>query len=180
MKKRSLAFVGILSLSIFGGTLSVHANSSPSTKDISVSATDAIEIFQKEYPDTDITALDLDSSLGKFFYEIEGINDTTEYSVKIDAKSKKILNKEKEQLDSDDRGTENRKQEKLDTDGIISFQKAGKIAKKEVGKGKATDWKLDKELDTTYWEVKVKNKKNSTEVKLDAKTGEVLSTELDD
>ncbi len=53
-------------------------------------------------------------------------------------------------------------------------------AVEKVGAGTATDWDLDKELGTTYWDVKVKNGKQTTNVKLNSQTGEVLSSEIDD
>lgn len=165
---------------VLGVASTAQATATPSKKDVSISVKEAISVFHSEYPDTDITSIELDSTLGKYYYEIEGRDDSVEYTAKIDAKSKKISNKEKDRLDADDRGADHRASEKLDTKNIISVTKAAEIAKKEVGKGKATDWKLDKELDTTYWEVKIKNKSKITEVMIDAKEGDVLSTELDD
>lgn len=180
MKNIKLIVLGMVTLGAVANVTSVEAATTPSKKEVSVSVKEAIKIFQKEYPDTDITSIDLNSSFGKYFYEIESIDDSVEYSAKIDAKSKKISDKEKDRLDADDRGANKRKEEKLDTKDIISVKKASDLAIKEVGKGKATDWKLDRELDTTYWKVTIKNKSKSTEVMIDAKTGDVLSTEIDD
>lgn len=39
---------------------------------------------------------------------------------------------------------------------MITIEEAAKIAVDKVGSGTATDWDLDKDLGTTYWEVKVK------------------------
>ncbi len=63
---------------------------------------------------------------------------------------------------------------------MITIEEAAKIAVDKVGSGTATDWDLDKDLGTTYWEVKVKNGNQSTSVKINSETGEVLSTEQDD
>lgn len=180
MKNIKLIVLGVLTLGVLANVTSVQAATTPAKKDVSISVQEAIKEFQKEYPNTDITSIDLDSSFGKYFYEIEGLDNSLEYSAKVDAKSKKISDKQKDRLDVDDRGENTRASKKLDTKDIISVTKASDLAKKEVGKGKATDWKLDKELDTTYWEVKIKNKSKSTEVIMDAKTGDVLSTEIDD
>lgn len=180
MKNIKLFVLSALTFGSLASVTTIQAATTPAPKKVSVSVNEAIAAFQKEYPNTDITSIDLDSSFGKYFYEVEGMDDVVEYSAKIDAKSKKVSDKEKDQLDADDRGANKRAEEKLDTKDIISVTEASELAKKEVGKGKATDWKLDKELDTTYWEVKVKNKSKTTEVMLNAKTGDILSTEVDD
>ncbi len=179
MKLSKEIILSLLVVGVFGATLSVHA-ATPAKEDVSVSVKKAITTFQSEYPDTDITSLELDSTLGKYYYEIEGRDDSVEYTAKIDAKSKKISNKEKERLDAEDKGDDNKASEKLDTQGIIGVTKAAELARKEVEKGKAMAWKLDKELGTTYWEVTVKNKNKITEVMIGAKKGNVLSTESED
>lgn len=179
MKSVKVIILSLLAVGTLGIASPVHA-ATLSKKDVSVSVKEAIKAFHSEYPDTDITSVELDSSFGKYFYEIEGRDDSVEYTAKIDAKSKKVSDKEKDRLDADERGYEKRTSDKLDLQDIISVTKASNIAKKEVDNGKATDWKLDKELDTTYWEVKIKDKSKSTEVMIDAKTGDVLSTEIDD
>lgn len=54
------------------------------------------------------------------------------------------------------------------------------MAEKEAKVGQATDWKLEKELGITYWEVKVKEGQQKIEVKIDAHSGKILTTERDD
>ena len=81
-----------------------------------------------------------------------------------------------EKLDHDDRN-----QKALDFKGTISRDDASRIAEEHI-KGTSEEWKLEQDEDTgkTYWEVKVKNGHRETEVKINAHTKEVISTEHDD
>lgn len=147
--------------------------------DLKVSLEDAIKLYQAEYPNTDITGIDLDTSFGKFFYKVEGMSDDTEYEVKIDAETKAIQKEHEEKLDPDEQNGVKRQEEKLDLSNVMGVQEVADIALKEVGAGEATDWSLDKDLGTTYWEVKIQDGNKETEVKINAQTGEVLQTEID-
>ena len=62
----------------------------------------------------------------------------------------------------------------------MSIEKAAEIAVQQVGGGTATDWDLDKDLGITFWEVTVENNQQETTVKMNAQTGEILETEVDD
>lgn len=145
---------------------------------IKVSATKAIERFQKKYPDAAVTSLELDSDWGSYFYKIEGVDDQNEYEVKIDANTENLETQTPEKLDPDD--SNKKEEDALDTTNLLSTEEAAQKAIDKVGGGTATDWDLDKDLGTTYWEVKVKNGNQITKVKLNSQTGEILSTETDD
>ncbi len=147
---------------------------------IKVSVTKAIELFQKKYPDAAVTSLELDSDWGSYFYKIEGVDDQNEYEVKIDANTEDLQAQNPEKLDEDEQNGAKKKEDSLDTTKLLSTEEAAQKAVDEVGGGTATDWDLDKELGTTYWEVKVKNGNQTTKVKLNSQTGEILSTEKDD
>ena len=156
------------------------SSSQTATPDIQVSADRAIELFQNKYPDAAITSLELDSDWGSYFYKIEGVDDQNEYSVKINAMDEKLEAENPEQLDRDEQNGKKKSEDGLDVSNLISIEEAGKIAVEKVGAGTATDWDLDKELGTTYWDVKVKNGNQTTNVKINSQTGEVLSSEIDD
>ncbi|MGG5338869.1 hypothetical protein IGJ48_001564 [Enterococcus pernyi] len=156
------------------------SSSQTANPDIQVSADRAIELFQKKYPDAAITSLELDSDWGSYFYKIEGVDDQNEYSVKINAMDEKLEAENPEQLDRDEQNGKKKSEDGLDVSNLISIEEAGKIAVEKVGAGTATDWDLDKELGTTYWDVKVKNGNQTTNVKINSQTGEVLSSEIDD
>lgn len=186
-----------LSVALLGGlagcnTNSDDANSSSSTSqktsqtsseastNFKVSVDDAIKSYQEVYPDSDITSIDLETSFGKYLYKIEGVDDNTEYELRVDADTKEVSKEREESLDTEDKAGAKRKEDKLDLENLLSVEKVSDIAAKHVGKGKATDWSLDKDLGTTYWEVKVMDGHKETEVKIDAKSGEVLESENDD
>ncbi|EOH89757.1 PepSY domain-containing protein [Enterococcus villorum] len=150
------------------------------SKDIKVSAQKAIELFQRKYPDAAVTSLELDSSWGSYFYKVDGVDDQNEYEVKINASNEEMQTQNPERLDLDEQNGQKKKEDALDTSNLISIEKAADIAVKEVGGGEATDWELNKELGTIYWEVKVKKGNQTTQVKLNSQTGKILATEIDD
>lgn len=145
---------------------------------IKVSAIKAIELFKKKYPDAVVTNLELDSDWGSYFYTIEGVDDQNEYEVKIDANTGDLKAQTPEKLDPED--SRKKEEDALDTTNLLSTEEAAQKAIDKVGGGTATDWSLDKDLGTTYWEVKVINGQQTTKVKLNSQTGEILSTEIED
>ncbi|GAA3010829.1 PepSY domain-containing protein [Tetragenococcus solitarius] len=147
---------------------------------ISVSVADAIQIYQDELPDTDITEINLERSNGKYYYEVEGLDDDTEYELRIDAKNENTEKQETEKLDTNEQDGKKRAQDKVDLTKLLSIQEAAKIATDEAGGGEAVDWKLDKDLKITYWEVEVKKGHNEVEVKINAQSGEVLEVNEED
>lgn len=154
--------------------------SSEATTNFKVSVDDAIKAYQEAYPDSDITSVDLETSFGKYLYKIEGVDDNKEYEVRVDADTKEVSKEREENLDTEDKDGVKRKEDKLDLDNLLSVEKVSDIAVKHVGKGKAIDWSLDKDMGKTYWEVKVMDGHKETEVKIDAKSGDVLESETDD
>lgn len=145
-----------------------------------IDVSDAIKIYQEKHPKTDITSVELESERSGLVYKIEGVDDETEYDLTINASSKEILRDKSEKLDKEDRAGVKRKQDKLDLKDIISIDEATTIAEKETGFGTAQEWSLNKDLSTTYWEVKGVEGRKEAQIKIDAKSGEVLEFELDD
>ncbi|OTP11854.1 hypothetical protein A5844_000068 [Enterococcus sp. 10A9_DIV0425] len=164
-------------------TVSSQSNGNESenmSPEIRVSVERAIELFEETYPDTVITSLELDSNFGSYFYTIEGVDDQKEYKVRIDAKDGIVEAKQPEALDPDEQQGKKKAEDALDLSNLLPIDKATTIAVKKVGGGRATDWDLEKEVGTTYWDVKVKNGNQVTNVKLNSQTGEVLATEQED
>lgn len=148
--------------------------------DLRVSVEEAIKAYQATYPDSDITSLELDTSFGTYYYKIEGVNDTTEFEIQVDGVTKKVAKEREEQLDKDEQNGVKRREDKIDIQNLLSVEKAAEIAVQQVGGGTATDWDLDKDLGITFWEVTVENNQQESTVKMNAQTGEVLETEVDD
>ena len=67
-----------------------------------VTVEEAIQIFQDKYPDAAITSIDLDTSFGNYFYQVEGVDDTNEFELKIDAETKETSEERTEKLDADE------------------------------------------------------------------------------
>ena len=101
MKKRILvpAIIGVMGI---GGLMTI------ALEETSFASNDKIltieEVKKKALAEVDgtITDIDFEKSSFKNYYEVEIITDETEYDLKLDATSGKLLKKEKEPLDYDD------------------------------------------------------------------------------
>lgn len=150
------------------------------TSAVAVSLEKVTTAFEKKYPEAKITSLQLDTDFGRYFYEIEGVDQQKEYQVEVNAETGEFTKEKVETLDADEQNGVKMQEEALDLTNIISREQATTLAEKEAKVGQATDWKLEKELGITYWEVKVKEGQQKIEVKIDAHSGKILTTERDD
>lgn len=143
---------------------------------IKLSQQEAIDKFHQQFSGKQLKSIELNREGKHYLYEIEGFDSNNEYSVNINAETGQIGHVHSEKLDHDDRN-----QKALDFKGTISRDDASRIAEEHI-KGTSEEWKLEQDEDTgkTYWEVKVKNGHQETEVKINARTKEVISTEHDD
>lgn len=143
---------------------------------IKLSQQEAIDKFHQQFSGKQLKSIELNREGKHYLYEIEGFDSNNEYSVNINAETGQIGHVHSEKLDHDDRN-----QKALDFKGTISRDDASRIAEEQI-KGTSEEWKLEQDEDTgkTYWEVKVKNGHQETEVKINAHTKEVISTEHDD
>lgn len=153
---------------------------SEKTSAVAVSLEKVTTAFEKKYPEAKITSLQLDTDFGRYFYEIEGVDQQKEYQVEVNAETGEFTKEKVETLDADEQNGVKMQEEALDLTNIISREQATTLAEKEAKVGQATDWKLEKELGITYWEVKVKEGQQKIEVKVDAHSGKILTTERDD
>lgn len=153
---------------------------SEKTSAVAVSLEKVTTAFEKKYPEAKITSLQLDTDFERYFYEIEGVDQQKEYQVEVNAETGEFTKEKVETLDADEQNGVKMQEEALDLTNIISREQATTLAEKEAKVGQATDWKLEKELGITYWEVKVKEGQQKIEVKIDAHSGKILTTERDD
>lgn len=145
-----------------------------------VSLADAIEAYKETYPDTDITSIGLDTSLGQSYYAIEGIDDNTEYSIKINTDTKDVKKEREENLDRDERNGVKRRENKLDLTNLKDMKEIFDIALKEAGSGKIDDWEIKEDMGVTYWNVSIKDgMTKEIEYKINAQTGEIVETDAD-
>ncbi|KPI52377.1 hypothetical protein KW94_09125 [Clostridioides difficile] len=153
-------------------------NENLNEQDFKVPYTDAVSIFKDKYKDADIVDLSLERDLNKFVYTVEGVDDNNEYKMKIDANTKDVLQDKTEKLDSEDLNGVARK-EKLDLNDIITPQKAMEITLKEQN-GRVKKWSLDKDLDVTFYKIRIDKDKNEYDIKVDSKKGTILEVEKED
>ncbi|EIU7101915.1 PepSY domain-containing protein [Listeria monocytogenes] len=148
-------------------------------KSFDMSYEDAINVFKDKHSDAEISSVELEKGLGKYVYKVDGISNDNEYEMKFDAETKEQLSDEIDRLDREDAGGVEKENEKIDLNGIKTPKEAMDKAVSEQS-GDVTSWKIERELDTTYYEVTVKQDNNKYEIKLNAKTLDVLQTEQDD
>ncbi|HBM3452045.1 TPA: PepSY domain-containing protein [Listeria innocua] len=166
-------------------TTSSKSNSDKSSSDslqnksFDMSYEDAVKAFKDKHSDAEISSVELEKNLGKYIYKVEGISNDNEYEMKFNAETKEELADETDKLDKEDTGGVEKENEKINLDGIKSPKEAMDKAVSEQA-GDVTSWKIERELDTTYYEVTVKQDNNKYEIKLNSKTLDVLQTEQDD
>ena len=150
-------------------------NTDSATKQMSLD--EIIALYQKNKPDTDITGIEIESRMNKFVYEVKGMDDSKEY--KLFFTTGELQHQEEEMLDEDERNGNERNNEKLDLKNLLPLDQINSIAKKEVN-GDITEWSLERELSKTYWDVKIVNNGQQSDVSIDAQSGNVLEVEMDD
>ncbi|MBC2250579.1 PepSY domain-containing protein [Listeria sp. FSL L7-0123] len=154
-------------------------NESLQNKSFDMSYEDAINAFKEKHGDAEISSVELEKNLGKYVYKVDGISNDNEYEMKFNAETKEQLSDETDKLDREDAGGVEKENEKISLDGIKTPKEAMDKAVTEQA-GDVTSWKIERELDTTYYEVTVKQDNKKYEIKLNAKTLDVLQTEQDD
>ena len=154
--------------------------STTSVEEVSfVSLDKLISAYKEQQPNTDITSIELDKTLGKDFFKVKGRDVETEYEVSIDAVTGIVEKQEKETVDSDEQTEADVEQNKLDLEGLLSIDDVINKAKKETKMTDIDEMELSKEMGTTYWKVSLKDGIKETEISLDAKSGDVLQIEAD-
>ncbi|MHC5250798.1 PepSY domain-containing protein [Listeria kieliensis] len=144
-------------------------------KKLSLSFQDVIKQFEDKYGKAAaITSVELEEDSGRILYSVEGMDDQNEYKLKLDAESKEVLEDHKEAVDSEDKRELD--QEKLDLNGLISESDAMKKAVAKV-EGPVSSIELDRSYQDTVYDVSVETGSDDSEVRINAKTGKVLSVD---
>ena len=193
MNKRYGIGLALLSVALLAGcgtrqssqgktTSQSTSTQSSSTKSVTattkVSLTAAIKKFQQQFPNASVTSIELEDQLGRPVYTLEGVGGTQEHELQLNGRTGKVISKKSEMLDQDDQADAER--DRLNLNKVISPSKAVAIAVHDRTGGYASELKLDKDNDTTYWEVQVHQGKQQVDVKIDAYEGSILETEHDD
>lgn len=146
---------------------------------VSANLDTAINKFLEKYPKTSITSIELEQVFDDYFYEIQGVDDHSEYSLKINATSGEIEQLETDTLDIEERNGRAQANDTLEVNQLISIEEVSNIAE-QAGGGAAIKWSLEKELSTTYWEVVVRTSSGVVDVKIDSKNGNILELDKED
>lgn len=145
-------------------------------KDAPLALDEALSTFDETYKGAKISSIELDESNRQFTYDIEGFDDTKEYSAEIGEDNNVIEKKEEKRDKSDD-------YQELMLDDYLTAEEAIDKAStaSEVGDLAATSWALEYDDDekAAVYQVKFENTKDEVEVTLDAKTGDQLHVEKD-
>ena len=106
-------------------------------------------------------------------YEVKIIANNTEYEVDIDADSGKVLKTKQEKLDNKDIA-----EHKAMKQAKVSLNQAMKTAARSVG-GTVFEAEFDNDDGQSVYEIKVAKGDQTHKVMIDAMTGKVISTRLD-
>ncbi|MGX7092691.1 PepSY domain-containing protein [Hutsoniella sourekii] len=171
----------------------------------------SVETFRQTYPDVSVTKVsveqldgldqavqnaetaisevaegeEVDTSVNEnvFKIQVEGRDETTEYSLTYHSETQEVLEEETEELDAEDQAEAI---EALEFDNLLSFDKLTAIAIETAGYGQAIEWDLERDLnpeDKTTVDIEVveditdPSKGRKAEITIDAVTGEVIKTE---
>ena len=184
--KKYLVNVGLtlFSVGLLSGCASQSQTSSANSQQVSLTdnlkldLNEAISIYQKKYPKTDITSIELEKSLNRRIYRIEGVDDHSEYQININTSNQEIIHQRSDKLDADEQNGEKRT-DRINLDDLMGIKKIARIAENQVKNGKATEFSLEQDMGVTYWEVNVERGSVEKEIKIDAQTGKVLKIESD-
>ncbi|GEP21870.1 PepSY domain-containing protein [Latilactobacillus sakei] len=190
--KKSPLLIGLLTIALLAGCSNQQAKQTASTKKATtvkqqtptklqpkVSLEKARELFKQQYPNADISELQLKKQLNKTVYRLTGLSDTEELAMQIDSQTGDISHLTKETLDTDEQNGVARQKERFDFKSLMTLEAAQKKAQHYFG-GDVLEATLEKDDGVVYWEIEGRQKHQKMQVKIDATTGEVVDTELDD
>ncbi|WP_152655957.1 PepSY domain-containing protein [Oceanobacillus sp. CFH 90083] len=143
---------------------------------VSLSVEDAVSAFQENFPDTRVSSIQLDEERGELVYDIDGFDDSMEYSAEIN-QAGEIIAEEQEQQDSDDR------YEELVLADYVTAEEALATASEapETEGITAKSWSLEFENGSPEYEINFEDMgSQEVDVYIDAVSGEQLHVEVDD
>lgn len=156
-----------------------QSSTSVAKPNVKLTIDQAWQLFTQQFDGAVVTGMDIEAKHGSEQWEVKGVSKTREYELTLDASSGKVLHSSDEALDADDRNTEYANNA-INQDGLEQLTSITKIAENQVGSGTATSWDLDQDDGRTVWEVEINHGTHSTNVKIDAYSGEILDMEQDD
>lgn len=127
---------------------------------------------------SNLKEIELKTSDKKAYYEIEMFDENFEYEVDVDAITGKILDFEKDLLSEKEKSKLFKKYATQDNGDYITRDEAVKVAKDKIGSDVALiRVNLDDDKYLPHYEIEMVDDKFEYEIKVDAKTKEILSFE---
>ncbi|WP_262315558.1 PepSY domain-containing protein [Lacticaseibacillus parakribbianus] len=136
--------------------------------------------FLEAHPKAVVTGIDLEQAESGYHYKVDGVDDTHDYELTINAKTGKVSGKHRELLDAKDADGAKKESDGFSRSGLQSLTAVTELAENQIGNGDAFEWKLEKDDGSTVWNVSVKADKKVTVVTIDAYGGEILKTKVAD
>jgi len=125
-----------------------------------------------------IESVDLEKSNGKTFYEIDIDGEKSkEFEVRVDAYNAKVLNVREDNNDQDD--DDDVRDNLASNTKLITETKAIEIAQEQI-EGTLLELKLDSDDGRYEYELELRTTKGKAEFTIDASTGDILESELDE
>ncbi|MBI5975399.1 PepSY domain-containing protein [Staphylococcus canis] len=137
--------------------------------DVKTEPNDAVKTAKDSF-DGDVTSIEYKKDNGEWIYEIDLVNGNDEGEVKVSDADNKVINTDK---DTDD---DNDNEKTIKYDDAIKYEDAVKKAQDEVS-GDLKKWKLGHDDNQFVYEIELLDGTDEKEVKLDAKSGDIISTD---
>ena len=170
---KKLLICGILGAALMLGTGKItsaqESNKSQVVAKI-INEKEAADIALKTAPEWNTKKVELKKRGGNPVYEVELVKDREEKDFKIDAVTGEVLKYESEGK---------RKNIINNVDIKLSFEDAVKIAMAESKTGEFRKVELESKKGTLFYEVEISDKFKMKEYKIDAKTGKILATKIE-
>ncbi|MCK9216976.1 MAG: PepSY domain-containing protein [Firmicutes bacterium] len=145
-----------------------YADISVAYQKISITATEAFDIYMERYPNTQVKEIELDSRNNVFVYKVEGFDESKVYKVYIDADTGNILNTEEKLSRDRHRG--------FSKDNLNKVEELVNMAIAAEGIGaRLDDWEIEIENGVLVLEIEIdKIVGRDVKYKYNLETGELI------
>lgn len=171
MKSKKGLMIALMGATVLLGSnfigTKIYANTTQQTQQQFIEETAAIKTVLSQNPNWEVKKIELDRERGKMVYEIEIVNKHEEKEYKIDAITGQILKYENE-----------REFLEFDSTPAITLEKAVQIAMGDKKGVVLTKAELEHDFGKLCYEVIFNDGEQKYEVKVNAKTGDIISTKV--
>ena len=141
-------------------------------QEFDVTLNDAVDIYNDNHSNTSIESITFDEESGKYEYDFDGFDDTSEYGLTVDAATGEVSENE---TDTDDDNNDDNDNESLNLDNILTPQEAMTAALEEVNSGYVDEWQLETDNGMTVYEISIEDsQEEDDDIVLNAETGKII------